>query len=118
MDRPFLVDRMAGFGTTIFAEMSALATETNSINLGQGFPDTDGPAEIIQAAVDAMWAGQNQYPPGPGVPELRAAICAHQSRHYGIDLRPDTDVLVTTGATEGVAAAVMGLAGPGDEVVM
>jgi len=117
-DRSFLVDRMAGFGTTIFAEMSALATETGSINLGQGFPDTDGPDEIIQAAVDAMWAGHNQYPPGPGIPELRTAVSDHQARYYGITLDPDTDVLVTTGATEGVASAVMALAGPGDEVVM
>src|ERR1700709_1650853 len=118
MDRPFLVDRMAGFGTTIFAEMSALATETNSINLGQGFPDTDGPAEIIEAAIDAMRAGHNQYPPGPGVPELRSAVTEHQARYYGVDLDPDTDVLVTTGATEAVASAVMALAGPGDEVIM
>jgi N-succinyldiaminopimelate aminotransferase len=112
-----LVDRMSGFGTTIFAEMSALATETASINLGQGFPDTDGPAEVMQAAVDAIRAGHNQYPPGPGIPELRTAIVAHQQRHYAIDLDPDTDVLVTTGATEGIAAALLSLCQPGDEVV-
>ncbi len=118
MDRPFLVERMAGFGTTVFAEMSALAAQTGSINLGQGFPDTDGPAEAISAAAKAMADGHNQYPPGPGVPELREAICAHQDRYYGLRLDPATDVLVTTGATEGVASAILALAGPGDEVVM
>jgi N-succinyldiaminopimelate aminotransferase len=112
-----LVDRMSGFGTTIFAEMSALAAETGSINLGQGFPDTDGPAQVMEAAVDAIRAGHNQYPPGPGIPELRAAIVAHQQRHYGIDLDADANVLVTTGATEGIAAALLSLCGPGDEVV-
>src|SRR5205809_6046774 len=89
-----LVERMHGFGTTIFAEMSALAANTGSINLGQGFPDTDGPAEVMQAAVDAILAGHNQYPPGPGIPELRAAIAAHQQRHYGIELDADAEGLV------------------------
>jgi len=112
-----LVARMAGFGTTIFAEMSALATATGAINLGQGFPDTEGPAEIVEAAVAALRGGHNQYPPGIGIPELRTAIAEHQRRHYGIALDPDTDVLVTTGATEAIAAAVLALAGPGDEVV-
>src|SRR6478672_7267614 len=102
-----LVDRMAGFGTTIFAEMSALATETGSINLGQGFPDTDGPPEVLEAAIAAIRDGHNQYPPGPGIPELRHAIVEHQRRHYGIDLDPDRQVLVTTGATEGIAAALL-----------
>jgi N-succinyldiaminopimelate aminotransferase len=109
---------MRGFGTTIFAEMSALAVHTGSINLGQGFPDTDGPAEVLQAAVDAIRSGHNQYPPGPGIPELRYAIAAHQQRHYGLDYDPDAEVLVTAGATEAIAAAVTALAGPGDEVVM
>lgn len=112
-----MVARMAGFGTTIFAEMSALAAATGAVNLGQGFPDTDGPPEIIEAAVAALRSGHNQYPPGDGVAELREAIARHQSRHYGLDLDPGTEVLVTTGATEAIAAAVLALAGPGDEVV-
>ncbi len=112
-----LVERMAGFGTTIFAEMSALAEQTGAINLGQGFPDTDGPPEIVEAAIAAMRAGHNQYPPGPGIPSLRAAISDHQRRRYGLEVDPDTEVLVTAGATEAIAASVMALAGPGDEVV-
>ena len=112
-----LVERMAGFGTTIFAEMSELAARTGAINLGQGFPDVDGHPAVIDAAVRAMRSGHNQYPPGPGVPELRRAIAAHQSRRYGIDVDPDTEVLVTTGATEGIAASILALCGPGDEVV-
>jgi N-succinyldiaminopimelate aminotransferase len=109
---------MRGFGTTIFAEMSALAVATQSVNLGQGFPDTDGPAELLAAAADAIRAGHNQYPPGPGVPELRRAIAAHQKRCYELDYDPDAEVLVTAGATEAIAAAVLALAGPGDEVVL
>jgi N-succinyldiaminopimelate aminotransferase len=116
LERP-LVERMAHFGTTIFAEMSALAIETGAINLGQGFPDTDGPPEVLEAAITAMRSGHNQYPPGPGIPELRLAICEHQWRRYGIELDPDTEVLVTTGATEAIAATLLALAGPGDEVV-
>jgi N-succinyldiaminopimelate aminotransferase len=112
-----LIPRMRGFGTTIFAEMSALALATGSINLGQGFPDVDGPDEIKQAAVDAIWAGRNQYPPGIGVPELRAAIAAHQKRFYGVDLDVDTEVLVTAGATEAVAAAMLAMVDTGDEVI-
>ncbi|WP_055714820.1 pyridoxal phosphate-dependent aminotransferase, partial [Streptomyces torulosus] len=105
-------------GTTIFAEMSALALRTGSINLGQGFPDTDGPEEIREAAVRALRDGRgNQYPPGPGVPELRAAVTAHQLRRYGLTFDPDTEVLVTAGATEAIAAALLGLLEPGDEVV-
>nr|WP_083770178.1 pyridoxal phosphate-dependent aminotransferase [Beutenbergia cavernae] len=102
---------------TIFAEMSALATATGSLNLGQGFPDVDGPAWIRAAAMRAIDDGANQYPPGPGIPELRHAVARHQHRHYGIDLDPDRQVLVTTGATEALAAAVLALAGPGDEVL-
>jgi len=112
-----LVERMAGFGTTIFAEMSALAERTGAINLGQGFPDTDGPPEIVEAAVAAMRSGHNQYPPGPGIATLRHAIADHQRRRYGLEVDPDREVLVTAGATEAIAAAVVALAGPGDEVV-
>ena len=117
-DRDPLVARMRGFGTTIFAEMSALAVRTGSVNLGQGFPDTDGPAELLAAAADAILTGHNQYPPGPGIPQLRQAIAAHQHRHYGLEYDPDTEILVTAGATEAIAAAVLSLAGPGDEVVV
>ena len=105
-------------GTTIFAEMSALATETGAVNLGQGFPDTDGPREIAQLAADAILGGRgNQYPPGPGVPELRHAIAWHQKRWYGLDYDPGSEVLVTAGATEAVAAALLALVEPGDEVI-
>ncbi|MEV5170528.1 pyridoxal phosphate-dependent aminotransferase [Streptomyces flaveolus] len=116
--RPHLNRRLAPFGTTIFAEMSALAVATGSINLGQGFPDTDGPEEIREAAVRAIRDGRgNQYPPGPGIPELRTAIAAHQLRRYGLSYDPDTEVLVTAGATEAIAAALLALVEPGDEVV-
>src|SRR5580692_11671945 len=98
--------------------MSARAVATGSINLGQGFPDTDGPREIAQAAADAVLTGRgNQYPPGPGIPELRQAIAAHQKRFYGLDIDPDTEVLVTAGATEAIAAAMLALLEPGDEVI-
>jgi N-succinyldiaminopimelate aminotransferase len=117
MSRPALTARLQGFGTTIFAEMSALAAETGAINLGQGFPDTDGPPEVLEAAVRAIRAGENQYPPGPGIPALRAAVAAHQRRFGGIELDPDGEVLVTTGATEAIAAALLALCDPGDEVV-
>ncbi|MFE9602704.1 pyridoxal phosphate-dependent aminotransferase [Streptomyces hokutonensis] len=116
--RPLLNRRLAEFGTTIFAEMSALALKTGSINLGQGFPDTDGPEEIREAAVRALRDGRgNQYPPGPGVPELRTAIAAHQERRYGLSYDPDAEVLVTAGATEAIAAALLALVEPGDEVI-
>ena len=105
-------------GTTIFAEMSALAVTTGAVNLGQGFPDVDGPKEIAEAAVAAIRAGRgNQYPPGAGVPELRQAIAAHQKRFYGFDLDPDSQVLVTVGATEAIAAALLALLEPGDEAI-
>ncbi len=110
--------RLAGMGTTIFAEMSALAVTTGAVNLGQGFPDTDGPREIAEAAAAAIMAGRgNQYPPGAGIPELRQAIAAHQKRFYGFDLDPDTQVLVTAGATEAIAAALIALMEPGDEAI-
>ena len=103
---PFLTSKLQGFGSTIFAEMTALATETGSINLGQGFPDYDGPAEVLDAAVAAIRSGQNQYPPGPGVPVLRQAISEHQKRFWGLDYDPDREILVTAGATEALAGAV------------
>ncbi|WP_052866346.1 pyridoxal phosphate-dependent aminotransferase [Streptomyces niger] len=118
MGRPLLNRRLAEFGTTIFAEMSALAVRTGSINLGQGFPDTDGPEEVREAAVRALRDGRgNQYPPGPGIPELRAAVTAHQQRWYGLTYDPDTEVLVTAGATEAIAASLLALLEPGDEVI-
>ncbi|MBM9510214.1 pyridoxal phosphate-dependent aminotransferase [Actinacidiphila acididurans] len=117
-DRPLLNRRLQGLGTTIFAEMSALAAATGSINLGQGFPDTDGPEAVREAAVRALRDGRgNQYPPGPGVPELRTAIADHQKRFYGLAFDPDTEVLVTAGATEAIAAAMLALLEPGDEVI-
>jgi N-succinyldiaminopimelate aminotransferase len=115
---PYLASRLQGFGVTIFAEMSMVAERTGAINLGQGFPDQDGPPAMIDAAVRAMRDGRNQYPPGPGIPELRQAIAAHQQRFYGVGYDPDTEVLVTAGATEAIAAAMLALCEPGDEVVM
>ena len=118
MTRPLLNRRLAEFGTTIFAEMSALAVRTGSINLGQGFPDTDGPEEVREAAVRALRDGRgNQYPPGPGVPELRTAVAEHQLKRYGLAFDPDTEVLVTAGATEAIAASLLALLEPGDEVI-
>jgi N-succinyldiaminopimelate aminotransferase len=113
-----LARRLQGIPPTIFSEMSALAVRTGSVNLGQGFPDVDGPPEVIARAVQALQGGQNQYAPGTGVPPLREAIARHQSRHYGLDLDPESQVCVTTGCTEGVAAALLGLVDEGDEVVV
>jgi N-succinyldiaminopimelate aminotransferase len=110
--------RIAGFGTTIFTEMSALAVRHQAINLGQGFPDTDGPPELLAALADASGRGEHQYPPLPGVPALRQAIAAHQRRFYGIEIDPDREVQVTAGATEAITAAVLGLCDPGDEVIV
>jgi N-succinyldiaminopimelate aminotransferase len=118
-ENPFLTEKLHGFGTTIFAEMSALAVSTGSLNLGQGFPDTDGPPLVLEAAVDAIRTGKgNQYPPGPGIPELRLAIANHQRAYYGIDLNPETDVLVTCGATEALAASFLSLLNTGDECIV
>jgi N-succinyldiaminopimelate aminotransferase len=118
MTRALLNSALAGMGTTIFAEMSALAVETGSVNLGQGFPDTDGPAEIAKIAAEAVLAGRgNQYPPGPGIPELRNAVSVHQKRFYGLEVDPETEVLTTAGATEAIAAAMLALLEPGDEVI-
>jgi N-succinyldiaminopimelate aminotransferase len=109
---------MAGMGETIFAEMSALAVATGSVNLGQGFPDTDGPREVAEAAAAAILEGRgNQYPPGPGIAPLRQAIADHQQRFYGLGFDPDREVLVTAGATEAIAAALLALLEPGDEVI-
>jgi N-succinyldiaminopimelate aminotransferase len=115
---PRTARRLQGVPPTIFAEMSALAVRTGALNLGQGFPDVDGPVSTVDAAVAAMRAGRNQYAPGLGVPELRAAVAAHQARHYGVDLDPASQVVVTAGATEAIAAALLALVDPGDEVVV
>ena len=117
MSNPFLTERLQGFGTTIFAQMSALAVETKSVNLGQGFPDTDGPAEVAEAARRAITDGHNQYPPLPGIAALREAVAEHRRRFRGQDFDPDGEVLITAGATEALAAAMLALTGPGDEVV-
>ncbi|TCI96887.1 pyridoxal phosphate-dependent aminotransferase [Aeromicrobium sp. IC_218] len=110
--------RVAGLGTTVFAEMTEVAQRTGSVNLGQGFPDTDGPDWLLEAARRAIADGRNQYAPGRGVPELRRAVADHQRRHYGLALDPDTQVAASTGATEAVAAALLGLVEPGDEVIV
>lgn len=112
-----LIARMRPFGETIFAEMSALAGRTGSINLGQGFPDTDGPPSMLEAAKAAIDGGRNQYPPGAGVPELLEAIATHQQRFYGLRVDPRSEVLVTVGATEAIASVILALCEPGDEVV-
>jgi len=115
---PYLTAKLQGFGTTIFAEMSALALATDSVNLGQGFPDTDGPRQVLDAAIAAINGGHNQYPPGPGIPALRQAIADHQQRFYGLSYDPDREVLVTAGATEALAGALIALLDTGDEVVV
>jgi N-succinyldiaminopimelate aminotransferase len=113
-----LTTKLEGFGTTIFAEMSALAAQTGAINLGQGFPDTDGPPAVLEAAIAAIRNGVNQYPPGQGFIELRRAIADHQRRFYGIELDPESEVVVTAGATEALAGALLGMLDAGDEVVV
>ncbi len=117
MREPLLVPRLQPFTSTIFAEMTALATRTGAVNLGQGFPDTDGPAGMLDAAREAIANGVNQYPPGPGIPELRAAVAEHRTR-YGLRYDPDTEVLITVGATEAIAASLLALVEPGDEVIV
>jgi N-succinyldiaminopimelate aminotransferase len=109
---PRTAHRLRGIEPTIFGEMSALAVRTGALNLGQGFPDVDGPAAVVEAAVEAMRAGRNQYAPGPGAPELREAVVAHQRRHYGLELDPLSEVVVTAGATEAIAAALLALVDP------
>jgi len=113
-----LAMRLRSVPPTIFSEMSALAVRTGAINLGQGFPDVDGPESVIEAASRALHEGANQYAPGIGIPPLREAIARHQQRHYGLELDPDTEVRVTTGCTEGIAAALLALVDPADEVVV
>ncbi len=109
---------LSGTGTTIFTVMSALAVQHGSINLGQGFPDTDGPADVVKAASDALFDGRNQYPPLTGVPELRQAVAAANLRFYGLEVDPASEVVVTSGATEAITASLMALLDPGDEVVV
>jgi N-succinyldiaminopimelate aminotransferase len=116
--RPLLNRRLDGLGNSIFGVMSARALATNSVNLGQGFPDVDGPPAIARAAADAVLAGHgNQYPPAIGIPELRRAVAAHQQRFYGLGYDPDNEVLITAGATEAIAASLLALLEPGDEVI-
>ena len=118
MRHPQLASRLQGIGTTIFATMSALATEHEAVNLGQGFPDADGPSEVLEAAVDAIRGGHNQYAPGIGIPALRRAVADHQQRFWGLAFDPDDEVTACAGATEGMAAAILALCEPGDEVVL
>ena len=118
MTRPLLNRRLDGLGNSVFGVMSARAVATNSVNLGQGFPDVDGPSGIAKAAAEAIMTGKgNQYPPPTGIPELRSAVTRHQRRFYGLDYDPDTEVLITAGATEAIAAAILALIEPGDEVI-
>lgn len=112
-----LTERMQRFTTTIFAEMSALAAEHDAINLGQGFPDTDGPREVLETATRSILSEHNQYPPARGVPELRHAIARHRERMFGLNYDPDAEVLVAVGATEALAASQLALLNPGDEVI-
>lgn len=109
---------LSGYGTTIFTVMSALAVEHEAINLGQGFPDTDGPDDILEAAAEASRNGPNQYPPMMGIPELRQAVAKHNKRFYDLDVDWQTEVMVTSGGTEAIAASLFGLIEPGDEVVL
>ena len=113
-----LSNRLDTLGTTIFTEMSALAAKTGAINLGQGFPDADGPHEIIESAIDAIHAGRNQYPPGAGFLELREAVAEHQKRWYGLEIDPVSEVVATTGASEAIFASIFATVDPGDEVIV
>ena len=112
------VKRLQPYAVTIFAEMSALAARIGAVNLGQGFPDEDGPPAMLKIAENAIAEGVNQYPPGLGIAPLREAIAAQRKRHFGTEYDPDTEVLVTVGATEAIAAAVLGLVEPGSEVLL
>src|SRR3954447_7756625 len=112
------VPRLKPYTTTVFAEMSALAARIGAVNLGQGFPDEDGPPAMLEAARQAIAAGVNQYPPGLGIPPLRQAIAADRQRKYGTEYDPEREVLVTVGATEAIASAVLGLVEPGSEILL
>ena len=112
------VSRLQPYAVTVFAEMSALAARIGAVNLGQGFPDEDGPPAMLKTAENAIAEGVNQYPPGMGIAPLREAIAAQRRRHFGIEYDPDTEVLVTVGATEAIAATVIGLVEPGSEVIL
>lgn len=116
--RARVASRLAAIPPTVFGEMSMLAAQAGAINLGQGFPDTDGPRAVLERAAQAVLNGENQYAPGPGRLDLRTAIAEHQARHYGIELDPHTQVVVTTGCTEAIAGALLGLVEPGDEVIV
>ncbi|MDA3649131.1 pyridoxal phosphate-dependent aminotransferase [Saccharopolyspora indica] len=118
MRTPALTTRLRPFTSTIFAEITELARRTGAVNLGQGFPDTDGPEGMLRVAQEAIANGVNQYPPGAGEPELRAAISEHRATRYGVEHRPEDEVLVTVGATEALTAAMLALVEPGDEVVL
>ncbi len=112
------VQRLQPYAVTIFAEMSALAARVGAVNLGQGFPDEDGPPKMLEAAQQAIRDGINQYPPGLGIPQLREAIAQQRKRQHNIEYNPDTEVLVTVGATEAIAASILGLVEPGEEVIV
>ena len=113
-----LTEKLKGFGASIFAEMTSLAVSTGAVNLGQGFPDYDGPPEVLDRAREMISTGHNQYPPGTGIADLRHAIAEHQRRFWGLDVDPESGVLVTMGATEALAGALLGILDPGDEVVV
>jgi aspartate/methionine/tyrosine aminotransferase len=109
---------LSATGTTVFTVMSALANQHQAINLGQGFPDYDGPEDVVRAAADALLDGRNQYPPMTGLPELREAVAAHARRFYGLEADPNAEVVVTSGATEAITACLMAVLNPGDECVL
>ena len=113
-----LAAKLAGFGASIFGEMTALAIATGSVNLGQGFPDYNGPDEVLRIAQQEIASGNNQYPPGRGLPDLRLAISEHQQRFWGLTYDPEQEILVTMGATEALAGALLGTLNPGDEVIV
>ena len=118
MSRPALTRRLSGFGTSIFAEMTALARRHGAVNLGQGYPDFDGPEFAKRAAAEALAAGHNQYAPMPGLPALQRAVAAHQARFYGLDYDPEREVTIHAGATEALCATLAALLDPGDEAVV
>jgi N-succinyldiaminopimelate aminotransferase len=118
MRRPPLTSRLAGFGTSVFAEVTALALEHGAVNLGQGFPDFDGPEFVKEAAVAALRAGHNQYAPMPGLPALQKAVADHQRRFYGLEHDPAAEITIHAGATEALCATLAALLDPGDEAIV